>query len=123
LASYKVIAEVEAGSGETILFWKDLWNGRILKLQYPELHSFAINQDISLAAVRNEVAIQEIFHLPLSEEAYSHFCELKVFMNLLPESQHRDTWKYIWGGKEYSSQKAYRHLIGSSAMHPAFRWI
>jgi hypothetical protein len=56
LDSYKGIVEVEAGSGETILFWKDLCNGRILKLQYPELHSFVINEDISLATVRSEVS-------------------------------------------------------------------
>jgi hypothetical protein len=76
-----------------------------------------------LAIVRWEVSLQELFHLPLSEETYSQFCELDLFMNLLPENQHRDTWKYIWGGNEYSSQKAYRHLIVSSRTHPAFRWI
>jgi hypothetical protein len=95
LDSYKGIAEAEAGNGETILFWNDLWNGRILKLQYPKLHSFAINEDIGLASVRREGALQEIFHLPLSKEAYAQFCELEMFMNLLPENQNWDTWKYI----------------------------
>jgi hypothetical protein len=91
-------------------------------MQYPKLHSFAINEDISLATIHNEDALQDIFHLPLSK-AYTQFCELEMFMNILPESHHPDTWKYIWGGREYSSQKAYKHLIGSSATHAAYRWI
>jgi hypothetical protein len=71
LDTYKGIAEAEADTGETILFWRDLWNGRILRMQYPELYSFAINEDIGLAFVRNEDTLQNIFHLPLSEEAYT----------------------------------------------------
>jgi hypothetical protein len=51
LDSYKGIAQVEAGMGDTILFWSDLWNGRVLQQVYPQLHSFAINDKISLASV------------------------------------------------------------------------
>jgi hypothetical protein len=30
LTCYKGIASVTVGTGDTTLFWKDLWNGRIL---------------------------------------------------------------------------------------------
>jgi hypothetical protein len=29
------IVQAHSGSGETILLWKDLWNGRIGHLEYP----------------------------------------------------------------------------------------
>jgi hypothetical protein len=41
LNQYKDIAQGVTGSGETIIFWKDLWNGKILQHTYPQLFSFA----------------------------------------------------------------------------------
>jgi hypothetical protein len=35
LDTYKGIAQVTIGVADTILFWKDLWNGRILQQSYP----------------------------------------------------------------------------------------
>jgi hypothetical protein len=32
LNSFKGIAHAHLGSGDTILFWNDLWNGRVLRL-------------------------------------------------------------------------------------------
>jgi hypothetical protein len=37
LTTFKGIAEVEAGSGSTILFWKDVWNKPIMEISYPHL--------------------------------------------------------------------------------------
>jgi hypothetical protein len=34
--------------GDTILFWSDLWYGKILKLSYPQLFSFTINAELSI---------------------------------------------------------------------------
>jgi hypothetical protein len=41
LTQYRGLAEASAKCGETILFWSDLWNSRIMSLTYPHLHSFA----------------------------------------------------------------------------------
>jgi hypothetical protein len=41
----------------------------------------------------------------------------------LQANNNPDTWKYIWGAKECSSQKAYKHLTGSHVVHPSFKWI
>jgi hypothetical protein len=40
---FKGIANAQLISGDTILFWEDMWNGEIMKISYPELHSFAID--------------------------------------------------------------------------------
>jgi hypothetical protein len=47
LSTFKGIAQVHLGTGDTVLFWDDLWNGQIMKLKYPELYSFAINKSIT----------------------------------------------------------------------------
>jgi hypothetical protein len=35
LNTFKGIVQAHLGSGDTILFWDDLWNGQILKFLYP----------------------------------------------------------------------------------------
>jgi hypothetical protein len=48
---YKGISRAEFGKGDTILFWHDLWNYRVLKLSFPQLHSFAKNDLITLSSI------------------------------------------------------------------------
>jgi hypothetical protein len=69
-------------------------------------------------------SLQDLFNVPLSEEAYDQFCELDIFLlQSLDLSNESDTWKYIWGIGIYPSKKCYKHLIGSQVMHPAFKWL
>jgi hypothetical protein len=39
------------------------------------------------------------------------------------DSGEADQWKYIWDNGHYSSSKAYKSMIGSKPIHPAFKWI
>jgi hypothetical protein len=41
LDTFKGIAKDNFGIGDTILLWSDLWNGSILRHEYPQLYSFA----------------------------------------------------------------------------------
>jgi hypothetical protein len=100
-----------------------MWNGRVIHITYPHLHSFAIIQEIKLLEVLNEESFQNLFHLPLSEEAFSQFSKLELFLQTLNITNNTDTWSYIWGSKEYSSKKAYKHFTGSSVVHPVYSWI
>jgi hypothetical protein len=45
--TYKGIAHTNLGSGRSILFWNDMWNGYILKLSYPRLYSYVKNDKIT----------------------------------------------------------------------------
>jgi hypothetical protein len=67
--------------------------------------------------------LEELFYLPLSEEAYEQFCELDIYLQAFQSSTDNDQWKYIWGTNHYSSAKAYTLMIGSRPLHPAFKWI
>jgi hypothetical protein len=123
LNTYKGIAQAQVGNGETVLFWSDLWNGKVLQLDYPQLFSFAKNKSITVKSVLEFDETHELFHLPLSEEAYLQFCEMDIYLQLLQTGSRSDTWSYIWGNGKYTSAKAYKQLIGSQQIHPAFSWL
>jgi hypothetical protein len=72
-----------------------MWSERIIKLSYAQLHSFAINGNITAKAVMEQESLQDIFHLPLSEEAYEQLCELDIIMQSLQLTGEKDTWSYI----------------------------
>jgi hypothetical protein len=48
LNKYRGIAQAELGSVDSILFWSNMWNGRVLKLTYPKLYSFTLNTKITV---------------------------------------------------------------------------
>jgi hypothetical protein len=48
LNKYKGIAQAELGSMDSILFWSNMWNGRVLMLTYPKLYSFTLNTKITV---------------------------------------------------------------------------
>lgn len=73
---YKGIASVKAGDGSTIWFWQDLWNGSICAQDYPKLFSFAKKANLSLQEVWSAPNFIELFHLPLSEQAYEQMQQL-----------------------------------------------
>lgn len=119
---YKGISHVQAGSGETILFWKDKWNGKILHLTYPHLFSFADDENISLHSVMIQDSLQDIFNLPLFEEAFEKFCEIDIPIQSIQQTNVVDKWSYIWGNDRYSPCKAYKHVIGTPSVHLAIKY-
>jgi hypothetical protein len=116
-------SHAQAGRGDTILFWKDIWNGRVLRLTYPQLHSFSNNVNVTLSSVLNQDELHNLFRLPLSEEAYLQYCELEVYIQSLQDYNLADQRKYISGNGQYSSLRAYKQLSGSQQIHPAYRWL
>jgi hypothetical protein len=123
LNMYKGIAQARFGSGDSILFWSDMWNGWIIKLLYPQLQAFATNGNINVKSVIEKAALQDIFQLHISEEAYEQFCKVGVFMQPLQQNNENDVWSHIWGNGHYSSKKAYQQMIGTKRVHPVFGWI
>ena len=73
---YKGMAMVSVKDGSTCFLWHDLWEGSVCSQTYPELFSYAKNQHISLKVAASTSLIQNLFHLPLSGEAYAQFQEL-----------------------------------------------
>jgi hypothetical protein len=105
---FRGVAKCQIGDGSTVLFWSDLWNDNILQAKYPRLFSFAKNKIISVAQFLSNNTLETQFHLPLSEQAYQEFQNLRDYIQTIQVSQNtKDSWHYIWGNKTYSSAKFY----------------
>jgi hypothetical protein len=104
-------------------FWKDIWNDRILEHTFPELYSFVISKDITLFSAKNQESFQDLFNIPLSEEAFTQLCEHDVSVQSLPHNDEPDKWTYLWGNGNFSAKKCYNLVIGSQPIHPAIKWL
>jgi hypothetical protein len=119
--NFKGLASVNVGDGSSCLLWDDCWVGQPLKLTFPELHSFAKKKDICLAKAIATLTTFQMFHLPLSVQAFDQLLLFEQNLASLNQSQGPDNWTYIWGNSRFLSSKAYRHLIGRSFTHPIFK--
>lgn len=89
----------------------------------PKLHSFAKAKHISVQSYISTEDRSELFHLPLSVQAYDQFQQLESFLEEFSLQDGNDVWNYIWGSSNFTSSKAYQHLIGSVPVHQAYRWL
>jgi hypothetical protein len=77
LHNFKGLAYPIIGNGRSILLWEDLWNKSIPSQQYLELFSFA-NTKLSIAEAKEQDHLFHIFQLPISEQAYEQYLELRA---------------------------------------------
>ena len=117
------MARVSVINGATCFLWQDLWADQLLEQAYPELHSYAKNKSITVRDACQSPVTHDLFHLPLSVEAFQQFQEFTSLLDSLHLLEDNDMWSYIWNSPTFSSQKAYAHLIGNREVHPAYSWL
>jgi hypothetical protein len=118
-----MIASCKAGKGNSVYFWSDTWDLGVPKWKYPQLFSFAKNQNISLQKFLSQDAYANFF-TPLSEEAVEQWSELdNLIQRLELVSSKDDRWSYIWGSSVFTPKLAYKQLQGSFIAHPLFSWL
>jgi hypothetical protein len=66
--------------------------------------------------------INNLFQLPLSEEAFDQALVLAQSLDDLEISDSDDIWSYRWG-PSFSPKRAYLHLIGPRQVPQAFKWL
>lgn len=110
LNQYKGLASPAARCGSTIHLWEDLWGGCVPKLQYPELYSYTRCKNITLQRAAGIGNLEELFHLPISEEALMQLELLLDEMDNCLVQQGNAIWTYIWGAAKYTSKKAYKFM-------------
>lgn len=110
--TFKGLASPIVPDGKTIIFWHDLWEGRIRAHHCPELMSFALYKNITLHQVRQADNFSELFHLPLSIEAYEQFQIIEQQLDQLDLTDQEDHWQYIWDNGSFSAQKPYKVMTG-----------
>jgi hypothetical protein len=120
---YKAMAKCNIGNGKTVNFWSDLCEQNCLHQRFPHLITFAKHTDWNVDRVIHTEYLEDLLHLPLSQQAYEEFQNLEIVcqnaLTVVQEGNY-DNWSYIWGNADFSSQKAYKAMIGFSATPKIF---
>jgi hypothetical protein len=120
--AFKELARVEIGDGKTTLLWHDNWDGLCKSARFPELLSFASFKDVIIHHARL-ASPNEMFHTPLSAEAFDQLLALQDILGNLQLHDHSDKWLCNASSSLFSSQKAYSHMTGNQPTHPIFSWL
>jgi hypothetical protein len=89
----------------------------------PHLVTFAKRSDLSGEETVNTEFLQDLFHLPLSLEAYNEFVKIEDICESASakiQLGEQDSWIYIWGNNSFSSKQTYNALIGSQPTPQVF---
>jgi hypothetical protein len=124
--TYKAMARCNIGDGKSAMFWTDLWENECLHHKFPHLVTFAKGTNDSVHDFLHQDYLQDAFNLPLSQQAYVEFIELENICNQVQtriQQGEIDSWSYIWGSGQFSSQKAYKVMMGYQPAPPHFSWI
>jgi hypothetical protein len=123
---YKGMARCKTGNGSTAFFWTDLWQDACLHQKFPHLVTYAKDFSITVKDAASQEFLQDLFHLPLSHQAYEEFIQMEeICSNTEISIQHGnlDSWSYIWGSDTFSTKKAYLLMNGEQQTPPHFSWI
>jgi hypothetical protein len=112
------------GDGTTVLFWSDIWNDLLLQDKFPRLFSFTKDKLISVAKFLSTEQLGDLFHLPLSNDAWQEYQALQVILQEIQVTKgDKDCWKYIWGNSDYSASKFYKLHFSNIQPPGPFIWI
>jgi hypothetical protein len=73
---YKGMARCKAGNGSSAMFWTDLWQDVYFHQKFPHLVTFAKDFNILVKDAIGHEYMQDLFHHPLSQQAYEEFLTL-----------------------------------------------
>ena len=74
---YKAMAKCNVKNGKSVKLWTDLWHDNYLQHSMPHLLSFAQRTDISVHDAIHTEFLEDLFHLPLSQQAFQQFEQLE----------------------------------------------
>ena len=123
LDKFKGIARVNINDAKSCYLWLDLWENKVPMQAYPELFSFAKSKTTSLVQAKNCTNLLDLFHLPLSQQAFTQLSLIQGELQQLTLNLEPDTWSCIWSSGKFSVAKAYKHLSGQGTVHPGFNWM
>jgi hypothetical protein len=66
------------GDRKSVLFWTDLWDSECIMHKFPYLLTFAKSTDSTVHQVMETEFLEDRFHLPLSQQAFSEFEALET---------------------------------------------
>jgi hypothetical protein len=73
---FKELASVRINLGDTGFLWHDFWGNFVHSQAYGKLFSFAKSVNILVLKAKVATNIRNLFHLPISQEAYAQLLSL-----------------------------------------------
>jgi hypothetical protein len=123
LDRFKGLAKVNINNAKSCFLWSDLWNDKVPMIAYPELYSFTKSKNAILAEAITSDNILNLFHLPLSQQAFGQLSQLQQDLQQITLNDNSDSWTCLWDSRKFTVAKAYMHLKGHRTIHPGFKWI
>lgn len=77
----------------------------------------------TIMQAKETTQLQDMFHLPLSEQAFTQFQLLSAELQEQGTSDGQDTWTYNWGSSRFSSQKIYKCITRAPFAPRLFRLL
>jgi hypothetical protein len=113
---YRSITRCIIGSGNSVLFWKDLWHtDGLLCDQFPRLYSFALDEDVTVADMARAPDLSLMFVLPLSAQAFQELSQIHMYLQgLVSGPNDKDTRVFPWGNSTYTSAKFYNFIFAQA---------
>ena len=121
---FRGVSHVQIVDGRSTLFWKDLWKEEVLQTSHPRAFSFALHEDLSVAAMVNPMDMHATFHLPLSPLALNEVQDIQQQITWTsPSTSLHDVWHYSWGAPLYKPKDYYNNYFSDGVSHQAFRQL
>jgi hypothetical protein len=124
--NFRGVAQVTLGKGTSFLFWFDNWAANSssipLRIRFPRLFSYVLEENWSAQRVYASNDLAELFHRPISAQAFQELEQLKLLMERHPLSDQEDSWTYVWGGK-YSAAKFYAEIHKHIQVPGVYKWL
>ena len=112
-----------------VYFWYDLWYDECPFHKMPHLVTFEKKNRCNTPRDNetvNEESLKDLFHLPLSQQAYNESVELEAICQGARDHMQegsKDIWGYIWKSENFTPKRAYNVLVGQRNVIPHFNWL
>ena len=123
-SKYRGMTTCNVGSGDSILLWKDKWEGSVpLAIQHSRLFSFALEPDISVSSALQTEDLTSLFWLPMSPQAFEEFQSLQdtIASLRLQNRPTTDAWVYSQNNGIYTASSYYQFMFNGLVVGPIFQ--
>ena len=128
LDHYRNTTWVQINSGHSTLFWSDKWkigdSVAPLQSRFPRLFSYVKDPWITVFEAFQSQDMINMFHLPLSAQAYQEFLTVQDLMvSCSREVEQKDTW--FWQGtcNAFKPKLFYSFMHSNMSFNPLLLWI
>jgi hypothetical protein len=124
--NFRGVAEISIGNGNSFMFWADNWKvdgvSRPIKDRFPRILSFVLDGNMSAAKFYGHENLTDLFHLPLSVQAYAELIELQSLLQSNPVTSEGDSWNFCWD-PVYTAAKFYNHIHAHIQVPVVYKWL